>query len=479
MTIFSRSLMRYRTVVVESRLGVHWFALLLLIASITPAGSVSADLIIDAGSSDPSLSPPKISSDGIFFSPLKTSAARNQSLTLAIEAFKGQDRAKCRLHLVAARNQDTSLPHENVMLARMLMGSGGFDESIQMLEQYVKNYPSDPEAYKSFGEIALSTGRFTDAWLQFEKAKLVAKAAPLSETQRKYFDSQLDRLQAVTAEKRGDSETALQLYGELVANAPSEAGLAWHFGRFLIVTGDIQRGYRQLVVARLLETKLPQPELAIATILASGINDEQVEIWYKKGIEAESRTVENYSKYIEWLMQKDQIESAKQVLATVPAKWKGERDIQFLDAVSDCCLGDLESAENTLLAIVEHNGNDLESADQLALVLVESADESKRLRAKQISESNLRQTPTLRRSIATAAWIEFRLGSFEVADGMFGVLTKTGNISSQTAYYIGRIKESRDRKNDAMEFYRLAVDSVGIFPQRRAIRQRLKAADLK
>ena len=71
----------------------------------------------------------------------------------------------------------------------------------------------------------------------------------------------------------------------------------------------------------------------------------------------------------------------------------------------------------------------MEASDQLALVLVESADESKRSRAKEISEAIINQTPTLRRSIATAAWIEFKLGSFEVADGMFGVLTKTGNIS--------------------------------------------------
>ena len=83
--------------------------------------------------------------------------------------------------------------------------------------------------------------------------------------------------------------------------------------------------------------------------------------------------------------------------------------------------------------MVADDGKDLEASDQLALVLVESADEPKRSRAKEISEAILNQTPTLRRSIATAAWIEFKLGSFEVADGIVSppvasdIITWVGN----------------------------------------------------
>ncbi len=89
------------------------------------------------------------------------------------------------------------------------------------------------------------------------------------------------------------------------------------------------------------------------------------------------------------------------------------------------------------------NPADLEAADQLAAVLVESKDEAKRGHALQLSEASLRQAPHLEKTIATTAWVQFKLGSVDVADRMLGELASKIAISPATSFYIAQVMKTK------------------------------------
>ena len=111
--------------------------------------------------------------------------------------------------------------------------------------------------------------------------------------------------------------------------------------------------------------------------------------------------------------------------------------------------------------------------DQLALVLVESGDEGKRARAQQLSEANLRMTPNSKTVIATAAWVQFRLGSVDVADRMLGELASKVALSPQSAYYVAQLLKSKGKEADAKSVLEATVKSPGIFVQRAKVKEEL------
>ena len=394
------------------------------------------------------------------------------SLASAIKAFESNDLASCKEELDAARSINADLPHVDVILSRMYLSRGDVRRALTLLESHVVDHPGDPDAFQSFGEIALGTGRLTDAWLQLAHAESCAKTADMSDVKRAFLASQLTRLRAITAEKRRDYKSALRLYRELLADSPDERQLMWKLGQMLVAAGETDSGCDLLDKANQKLPTLPQTELTVATILASTDSDD-AERWYKKGLRAETATQQNLLEYVRWLLVQGRLDYVSKVLDATPAKWKSDRDVIFISAVVDRCLGEMESAEARLRAILGDNPNDLEASDQLALLLIESNDQAKRLQAKQLSQSNLQRTPKLQRSIATAAWIELQLGAIDVAERMFKALHQSGSISPQTAFYIAKLMDSRDQNQEAETFYRRALDSNAFFPQRREIRAKL------
>ena len=124
----------------------------------------------------------------------------------------------------------------------------------------------------------------------------------------------------------------------------------------------------------------------------------------------------------------------------------------------------------------QSNPDDIEAADQLALVLAEQPDEGKRARAAQISETNLRRAPQVETTVATAAWIQFKLGSVDTADRMLGELARQTSVSPQTAFYIAELLKHRGKSEDAKRVLETAVQAPGIFVNRQKVKEELKAS---
>lgn len=415
------------------------------------------------------------SSDEAFlssFDRLQYSEKSKQLLSKAVVAFKSQDLERCRARLTTAQAMDNQLPHVEVMLARMFMADRKFETAIELLEKHTKSHRSDPEAYKSFGEIALSSGRPTDAWVQLQHARTVAETATFSKTRRTFFDIELTRLLAMTAEKREDFATAVRLLGDLEKMSPQVGHTSWSLGRIKIAQGDLKSGYQLLKRARQLTGTLPQPELAIALSFASADKDQQADVWFKNGVKAEDCTETNWLDYFRWLLQKDRPEDVERLLKTVREDYLKQRDMQFIAAMTQRCLGDNVAAERILTALLSRFPDDLELQDQMALVLIESTDPKKQVQARRLSALNLSQKPDLRRSIATAGWIEFILGELDKASKLFGKLIRSGAVTSQTAFYLGRFRETQGKIDAARKLDELAIGGSDIFPQRRQIQHR-------
>ncbi|MDZ4848937.1 MAG: tetratricopeptide repeat protein [Pirellulaceae bacterium] len=400
----------------------------------------------------------------------------NKGLANAIESFAAGNPAKLKESLVEAKNINPDFPKSDVMLARMFMANRQWNEALAVLEGHLALNPNDAEAYKSMGEIAMVSGRWTDAWLQFEKANSLVETMQFSAARKQNFNTEMTKLRGETAERRQDASVAAKLFEELAKLQPKEGYPYWSLGRLKIASGDIDGGATLLKKGKQLTSSLPQAELAIALEMAGGKDRAKADKWFKDGIMAKDTGSEaNWVQYIRYLIDDDKISDAKALIEKAPGDFSTHRDLRLLKAIIHRYLNEDSEAEKILSDLNRANPDDLDVADQLALVLVESSDEGKRARAGQLSEANLRQAQNVEKVVATAAWVKFRTGSLDIADKVLGEIVKGGRISPQTAYYAGMLLKTRGKKDDAIQFFKLASEAPGSFPQKKAAKAEVPA----
>jgi tetratricopeptide (TPR) repeat protein len=403
---------------------------------------------------------------------------KNAKATSAIAAFKRGDLRLCEELLNEAYKDSKDLPKVDVMMSRLLIQKGQYMDALIRLENYIRNHDQDVEAHASLGEIALRTGRLSDAWLQFREAMTLLGNSGLSKARREDFMMRLTQLRAETAEARNDLETAEKLYQELVKLLPKAGYPVWAQGRIQVVKEKLDEGMVLLKRAKELDKNLPQPELEMAKALAASAKEDRdklAEEWFKKALlQTETSTIMNWFDFANWLLVHDRPEDARSLLKKAPEEFRQNPMMKFLDAFALRYLGKNQEAEMALSELHDANPGMPEVTDQLALLLIESPDQGKKVRAQQLALTNVRRSPNDENAIATYGWIELKLGTTDVANRIFGELGARGTANPQTLYYIGRWLEQAGMEIEALVAFEAAVKNNGHFVQRATMRENVK-----
>jgi len=387
---------------------------------------------------------------------------------LAVESFQKKDLVECKRLLTEAKDANPGLPAPNVILAQLIFEAGGAGEAISVLDLHSIEAPSDPLTYVLLGEIALKTGRFTDAWLHSEKA------ASLREQPSEELRIALNVLQGEIALNRKQWTVAETAFGEWAKLRADEAAPIWAQGRLKLLQEDFEGAKSTFAKARGIDSTLPQPQFYIASFLASKPENDQCEEWFRDGLKSKDSTVENWQGYLAWLVSRGRATDAGKLIERVPKEFQEKREMRFLGALVARYLGKNDLAEKGFSDLHQQYPDDAEAADQLALVLVESSEEGKRARAQQLSEANVRRFPNQEGTLATAAWIQFKLGSVDIADRVFSELASKTAVSPQTGYYIAQLMKSRGKEEDARKILEAIVKQPGNFVQRKAVMDALE-----
>lgn len=387
---------------------------------------------------------------------------------LAVEAFQKKDLVECKKLLTEAKDENQTLPAPPVIIAQLIFEAGGAGEAISVLDQYSIEAPADPLTHVLLGEIALKTRRFTDAWVHSEKAASLG-VKPTDELR-----IALSVLQGEIALNRKQWAVAEKAFGEWAKLRADEAAPVWAQGRLKLLQEDLEGAKNTFAKARGKDSTLPQPQFFIASFLSTKPENDQCEEWFREGLKAKDSTVENWQGYIAWLVSRGRSADAGKLMDRIPKEMQEKREMRFLGALVARYLGKNDVAERGFSDLHQQFPDDVEAADQLALVLVESAEEGKRARAQQLSEANVRRFPNQEATIATAAWIQFRLGSTDIADRIFSELASKTAVSPQTGYYIAQLMKSRGKEEDAKKVLEAIVKQPGNFVQKKAVLESLE-----
>lgn len=378
-----------------------------------------------------------------------------------------------------AATTDT-LPAAEVFWAKLHITGNRLGDAIKVLEEYGHNHQDDPELFTTLGFIAVRSGRFTDAWLHLLYAQRMIDKDQIPKSRLKFVLPTFVEARAIVAESRRQWPEAEQLFVKLQTLKPNDHSITWRFGRCQVLAGNIEKGHRLMVEANKGESKLPRASLAVAQILAETTNWQKdksaasaIEEWFNRAINENEADEKAWVAYFRWLILGDRPQEVKDKGENLSDELKKVREVIVIRSVAARYLGDNDTAEGLLTPLHQEKPDDLEVADQLALVLIESSDEAKRGRALQLAERNFRAASDMEQVAATAAWIQLQLGGTDVADKILSQLATRGPLSAQTTYYIAELLQKSGKTAESQKLLKIASETPGLFPQRAKAKQSL------
>jgi tetratricopeptide (TPR) repeat protein len=396
--------------------------------------------------------------------------SQNKDITNAITRFRDRDIDGCRAILERAKSNNAKLPPPGVMMATLWLSVNQLGPARAELEDTAVKFAGDPEPYLMLGDLAFQDRRITDAAVLFEKATSLTTAFTENAKRKRDFDIRCFAGNAAVAEARKQWEAAQkQLQGWLDLD-PDNASAHQRMGIVLFQLGKEAEALAQFREARKLDEKAVQPELALARLYDEAKKRDVAKRLIEQAIKAAPNDPGVLLASAQWYLGQNDLDTAKttaeNALKIDPKSLEGKIVRGAIARVAR----DYKTAERFFNeAHVQSPGN-FPASNSLALVLIESDEESARQRATEMAEANVRMyrenSPQQVNALTTLAWVYYKRGLREEAEKILAQITQNNALTTDGAYYVAKLLADRGEKDRARKILEEVLANEPMFATR-------------
>jgi tetratricopeptide (TPR) repeat protein len=390
----------------------------------------------------------------------------------AITRFRNNDVAGARELLLRARQSNPKLPPVELMIGRLWMTAGQANGARSEWEKAVVAYPNDPEAFLYFAEASIVEHRITDAEAILQKVKPLIDAYSDNLKRKRNFEIRYNSAMAAVNEARNQWEAAIPFFKAWLDLDSENVAAHQRLGRTLFQLGKPTDAYNEFDAALKSDPKSLNPYIALADLYEQAKDRPNAAKSIGYAVQKNPKDLSVQLQAAKWAMVTNQLSEAQKYADKALQIDPKSLEAKILRGEIARFTGDMKTAETNLEQAVTQAPANIEASNQLALVLVEQDDKDKKDRALQIAELNLRATTQGDRAnpeiLATYAWVLYKLGRTNEAEQILSKVMGGGQISPDTAYYVGKMLQDRGKTSDAIKILESAVGSPNPFAQRQA-----------
>jgi Flp pilus assembly protein TadD len=374
------------------------------------------------------------------------------------------DEALAALKEKAAKHPEWS--PVQLILARLLFAANQAVPGRRALEKAASEAPDHPEVYMTFGNLALSEGRFSDARLNFENAlSLVGTGGFDAEKASTFRRVAFDGL-AKVAESREDwklAETRLRALLEL----DSKNGAArQRLGAALFRLGKTKDAFTALEQAVKDTPALDPPGVSMALLFSQKGDNKKAEEWFDYAQQADPKSARVHTVRANWLFERGQAKAARPEIEEAVKLEPASKDAQRLHGLIAWHLRDLTAAEQILERLHRDLPADAVAANLLALALVEQEDATKRKRGLELADVNTLQFARSTEVQSTLVWALYRQGRVDHAHQKLREIFSGVRLTPDIAYFFARVVADKGLTDDARKLLQWAMQSPLPFAHR-------------
>jgi Tfp pilus assembly protein PilF len=423
------------------------------------AALLAAGLSVTAAAQPPS-SPPKLDPKA---GPKKNTPEEDK----AVELFRVGKLDDALAELRKAVKANPLLPPPRVRLAELLIQAGQGGVARGQLEIAAAEDPTHPSIYLLDASMDYGEGRVTDTILACKAALALADDPRWDADQRKRFAREARMGLAAGFEARRDWASAKEHLTAVLNDDPKNAVARQRMAAAVFWLGGPEQAFADLQAAHADDPTTDLPELRMAQLW--GAKDEaKAEEWLKKAVAAHPKDAKAHRAYAAWLLDNGKTDAAQLYVDSAAKLDPNAHETIALRGLVARYKKDFAAAEQTFDGLHREYPNDKFAAWNLALVLSESADPSKKRRAVDIAEAETRKNPRDSEGFAVLGWCYFKAGRLDDADKALGTAAAAsgGHLRTDTAYFIAHVLAERGRTAEALRLVKDALNARGAFPFR-------------
>jgi len=385
-----------------------------------------------------------VQTDGSFASQAPADSVVGKRIFEAIAKLRQGD-PKAAREALQSLEVDSQSVHPDVIFAELLTGAGQPEEAKAVLEKLAVAEPKRLDVYLAFCEIAVREKRWFDAW---NLTALAARLSPPPHWKDSFAQQVAVRIQVLRAicdEGRKDLPEARKIYEALLRSQPNSEPALMGLARVLFSLNEPKQSLEHLTALRIVNPKVDPPYIMLGNLYEADGNNEMAGKSFRQALQVASPTDEPKARLTlsRWLVVQNLSEEAATLLKNpIADSVDNEDDRQFLLALVARMDGRIDEARTLLSELQIRKPNVFAVSNQLALVLVESMDESVRAQALQIAEGNVRNSPRSADAWSSLGWIQFRLGDRVSAEASLSNALQLGPASRDTLHYLIELKQA-------------------------------------
>lgn len=397
----------------------------------------------------------------------------------AITRFRNRDYDGARRYLELAKEKHANLPPVEVLLAKMHMASRNAARSRAALEQAVTNHPNDPEAYLMLGDQALASGRVTEAGALYHTVASIVESFNANAKRKRNFLLRTYAGNAIVAEQRRQYDVVIENLRKWIAADPESATAHQRLGHALFMSaktpGEFNAAAVEYQTAKKLEPTLAHPDVALATLYHQKKDEANAKKSFESAMKADGQNISTVRNYAQWLLETGNTKAATKPLATARGIDANSVETLLLSGVAARLNGMDAEAEKYFLAAHALVPSNRDAINQLALLLINSENETQRGRALQYAHMNRQINQNHSEAAVTYGWVLYQSGRRREAGVELQNGVRLGSLNADSTYFLAKVQFDQDRLDTAEQLLKGALKSRGLFVNRQEAQQLLAA----
>lgn len=399
------------------------------------------------------------------------SLAKYTDIDQAIKYFINRDVLASRQFLEAAKKKDPALPPVDLLLAKMYFLGGNANAGRSALEKTATDTPDDPEPGLLLADQALGQGRIIEADALYARALELTSKFNGAAKRKRNFEIRARAGRASVAQRRKNWDTAVSDLQALIKLDPDNAVAHYRLGQTLFMQNKFQEGYKEFQDAKSKDKNLPDPDVATALMydqIKIADKTAKTQQFFDRAMTTNKTDPATVTAYAQWLIKQatpQTLPKAEGLLADARKANPGNLNLLILSGVAARMGKKMKPAEDYFIEALGIAPANSDVINQLALLLIEQANQGKQERALQFAGMNAQINSQNSDAQITLAWVLYQLHRVTDAEAALRQGLNLGNPSPDSSYLVARILIDQNKNEPAKQLLKGALEqeSPGIF----------------
>jgi tetratricopeptide (TPR) repeat protein len=284
---------------------------------------------------------------------------------------------------------------------------------------------------------------------------------------------------AAVDEAREDWAGAKESLAAWAKLEPNNAAPHQRLARVLFELGEKKGAYTELQAAEKADPKLSAAEVSLANLYALAGDKAQAEKFMAAAAKKGTEDLATNLALVQWCLQNNQLSEAQRYADTAIKLDPNSLEAKLARGIVARMQKDFAAAKKYLEDANTQSPGNAAVINQLALVLLEQKGEADHKRAMEYAELNRKLNPNNAEAAATLGWIAYRMGRKGDAQRALNAIVQTGNLTSESAYYVAYVLKDQGQLPSAIKLLESALNNDRPFAYRDEAEQLLAALRAK